>query len=337
MITREMWEDRFEDSDSTKQYFELCSRDTNETKYFEKHHILPKSMWPEFEKSKWNLVRLSLNDHFTAHKLLSKMCLAGEDTRKMTHALWFMTHRKDTREAISEEEYINIRKEYIDNSMGDNHPSLGRKLSQETKDKIGAKAKGRKASPETCAKISKAVRQRPPASEQERLNRSKAHKGKKFSESHRQNLTIARLNQSDETKNKIRLKALGRKASDETRLKMSEDRSGENNTRYGAILSDETKMRIAVESSTYEYHQYDTDMNLVKVWSCAYEIKLDGRYSVHSVRAVCYGKQPKYKGFIWKAVAKNKIPSIGSRAWKELLEAGKIEENEEGKYEWVEV
>jgi len=44
-----------------------------EAQVYHNHHILPKSLYPEFAKKRWNLVRLSLEEHFNAHVLLAKM------------------------------------------------------------------------------------------------------------------------------------------------------------------------------------------------------------------------------------------------------------------------
>lgn len=43
-----------------------------EEQYTEVHHIVPKSLAPEFEMESWNLVRLSYREHFLAHFLLYK-------------------------------------------------------------------------------------------------------------------------------------------------------------------------------------------------------------------------------------------------------------------------
>lgn len=54
--------------------------------YYEKHHILPKSLngsdLPE------NIVKLTLREHYFAHKLL---CFINPDSKKLAQALWLMT------------------------------------------------------------------------------------------------------------------------------------------------------------------------------------------------------------------------------------------------------
>lgn len=54
------------------------------------HHILPKSLYPQFSTKRWNLVRLTLQEHFHAHVLLAK----AMERQIATHrALYVMTKR----------------------------------------------------------------------------------------------------------------------------------------------------------------------------------------------------------------------------------------------------
>lgn len=65
-------------------------------KYYEKHHILPKSLWPEYSslhKNKWNQVTLTAREHFICHMLLVRMT-SGKDRNKMSYALWGMSNQK---------------------------------------------------------------------------------------------------------------------------------------------------------------------------------------------------------------------------------------------------
>lgn len=63
--------------------------------YYESHHIIPKSVRPEFKDWKlnpWNKVLLTPKEHFICHLLLTKM-LTGKDKAKMVYALWGMTNQ----------------------------------------------------------------------------------------------------------------------------------------------------------------------------------------------------------------------------------------------------
>lgn len=39
----------------------------------ERHHVLPKGVFPQFEHAPWNIVRLTLREHFIAHLLLARL------------------------------------------------------------------------------------------------------------------------------------------------------------------------------------------------------------------------------------------------------------------------
>lgn len=54
------------------------------------HHILPKSLFPQFATKKWNIVRLSLEEHFDAHVDLAKMM---QEQIAVHRALYVMTKR----------------------------------------------------------------------------------------------------------------------------------------------------------------------------------------------------------------------------------------------------
>jgi len=66
----------------------IKNQDINE--YTEKHHILPKSIFPEFsdlKDHKWNQVKLTYREHFLAHWLLTKCVSQKKHTIQMNHAL----------------------------------------------------------------------------------------------------------------------------------------------------------------------------------------------------------------------------------------------------------
>ena len=62
----------FVDNKYTKWYMEIVSQECND-EYTEKHHILPKSLFPEYKNSSWNIVKLSARKHFISHMLLFRM------------------------------------------------------------------------------------------------------------------------------------------------------------------------------------------------------------------------------------------------------------------------
>ena len=73
--------------------------------YYEKHHIIPKSLGGTNEKE--NLVELTAREHFICHWLLVKMYEKGTVERyKMLCALWRMNHNGSKNHGIH---YINSR------------------------------------------------------------------------------------------------------------------------------------------------------------------------------------------------------------------------------------
>ena len=61
-------------------------KDDSRYVYYEQHHILPKSLYPDYAKDKANLVLLTAEEHFECHKLLVEI-FPGQ---AMAHAFWRM-------------------------------------------------------------------------------------------------------------------------------------------------------------------------------------------------------------------------------------------------------
>jgi hypothetical protein len=129
----------FLDNKYTKAYFSIIknckTRETSES-YFEKHHIIPKSLGGD--NSKENLVNLTYREHFICHKLLVKMT-EGSNKRKMACALWTMTRNTGNR-IISSYQYSSARSIYIKHHPNKN---LSEKARQDRGAKVSASLKGR--------------------------------------------------------------------------------------------------------------------------------------------------------------------------------------------------
>jgi len=98
-----------------KIYSELIFRAKNRTilptEYKETHHILPKSMYPEYKKTKWNLVNLLPEEHLIAHLLLVKIY---PNEKGLTYAAFRMTGYKK----LSSKDYGWIKRKFsIQNSL----------------------------------------------------------------------------------------------------------------------------------------------------------------------------------------------------------------------------
>lgn len=97
----------FLDNKYSKLYFKIIQKvlDEKRTKkrstsrdyvYLEYHHILPASMFLEFEKAKWNIVCLTAREHFLCHYLLCKMVTEGSNEwHKLIRAFTFMYASND--------------------------------------------------------------------------------------------------------------------------------------------------------------------------------------------------------------------------------------------------
>lgn len=96
---------------------------------FEHHHVYPNS----FEKNNF-VVRLTLREHFVAHKLLTKMFDGGDNKRKMFYALsCFLMGRK-----LSSRQYEQAR-------ISAKLANSGRTVSEETRLKQSSIRKGKPA------------------------------------------------------------------------------------------------------------------------------------------------------------------------------------------------
>ena len=99
--------------------------------YYERHHILPKSLFPLWAKKHSNVVLLIAREHFFCHQLLTKIYPSD----KMFFALHAFVSRPNFDYHITSREYERIKLEWS-KKMKNNKPNLGRHWSEETKKKI---------------------------------------------------------------------------------------------------------------------------------------------------------------------------------------------------------
>lgn len=117
----------FKDSKYTKAYFKIIQNAVNSDRkyrtrnnpryvYYEAHHILPKSIYPEYKNFvnyPWNKVLLTAKEHFICHLLLTKMCKDQRHDGSMKQAFYMMSsyqHKIKTSRL-----YSNMRKILSDN------------------------------------------------------------------------------------------------------------------------------------------------------------------------------------------------------------------------------
>lgn len=160
------------------------------TGYVERHHVVPRSLGGSDHAD--NLVRLTAREHFVCHWLLTKM-YTGEARYKMINAMYIMRadgpYQKRYQSKITSRVYNTLREEY---SKYISNLNKGRVQPLEENIKQRAAQTGRKRTPFT---------------DEWRANMSKNHKSKRSDFDG----TL-----KEETKEKMRKKATGRKQSPET-------------------------------------------------------------------------------------------------------------------------
>ena len=177
----------------------------------ELHHILPKSLFPEYKNLKafeWNSVYLTFKEHYICHRLLPKFCKSS-DKYKMAYALLRMTtnNRNGVRPAAIL--YERSRKSL---------DFTGKPVSDEARLKMSMARKGIKKTDQHKKNMSKTAYSRPPISDETRSKMKISNSGK--------NKGMIRL---EETKQRIRESKTGVKRKPFTRehsIKLSESRRG---------------------------------------------------------------------------------------------------------------
>lgn len=127
----------------TKWYFNIIkarkSRVILKEEIYERHHILPKSIFPQYtnlEDYPWNKIYLTLKEHFIVHCLLVKM-VHGDNQRKMLQALNLMGN--SDKNITNSKLYKYFRGKFINSLTGipksEEHKQLQRKLYTEERRK----------------------------------------------------------------------------------------------------------------------------------------------------------------------------------------------------------
>jgi hypothetical protein len=174
----------FKENKYYKWYFDIISNASKNSierndGYFEKHHIIPKSLGGN--NSKENIVKLTAREHFICHLLLPKM-LEGKQKQSMCFALNMMASKSKyhKRTSVSSRTYEKI-KEMVRPLFSE--INLGRKCSDETKSKMSESRKITHNTPEFKKAASIRQSNRTP---EHRAKMGAAHKGKTISVEMRQ-------------------------------------------------------------------------------------------------------------------------------------------------------
>jgi hypothetical protein len=124
-------------------YLNLVSKEYDD-EYTEKHHILPKSLFPEYKTCSWNLIRLNARAHFIAHLLLPKILKELEHERKM---LWAVNRFRAKGKYFNSRLYKKVKLRISE---------VG--ISAEQVERVAAKRRGKKHSEEHKNKISESLK-----------------------------------------------------------------------------------------------------------------------------------------------------------------------------------
>jgi hypothetical protein len=192
--------------------FRALNRNTN--LYTEKHHIIPKCLGGTNDK--FNLVRLTPEEHYVAHQLLVKIY-------PNNNKIIFAAHRMSSGNSRNNKLYGWIRRLAAE-EIGKLHQ--GKIESAETRKKKSIAHSGKKKTEETREKMKIAQQ-----------NRSLGV---------RKNMSDAKMGHtvSDETKEKLRQCNLGKKHTEETKMKMRDLHNGDNNHFFGKTHSEESKKKM---------------------------------------------------------------------------------------------
>jgi hypothetical protein len=175
----------------------------NDDGYFEKHHVVPKSLGVTDDES--NLVKLTAKEHFICHRLLVKMT-EGKAKKSMAFAVWQMSSQRNK---VSKNRYKPSAQTYAKLKQQLSDACKGVPLSEDHRQKM----RGIPKSEEHKQKLRK------PKSEETKQKISQARKGQTFGYKH-----------SEETKQKIGAANKGSKVrvgtvhSEETKQRMREAR-----------------------------------------------------------------------------------------------------------------
>jgi|LakMenEpi03Aug12_release.lakeMendotaPanAssembly.Ray.scaffolds.fasta_scaffold899626_1 hypothetical protein len=164
--------------------------------YVERHHVLPKALGGTDDSS--NIVALTAREHFIAHLLLARM-----HGGSMWFALAIM--RKDGRGSSRS---FAVARAKLSSLMIGNSKTLGRKASDEEREKMSAARKGKLGRKLTS---------------EQKLHLSAINQGKSFSKEHRQKLSEVQkgLAKPEGFGAKISSALRGKPRSEETKRKLS--------------------------------------------------------------------------------------------------------------------
>ena len=254
--------------------------------YHERHHITPKCMGGNNEEE--NLIDLYAREHFIAHKLLAQ---ENPNNKSLVYAwscMAFPNTRAQQRYELTPEEYEEARKA-LSVAMS------GRKLSQETKEKLRQARLGFVNSEESRKRMSEAH------------SGEKAYwYGKHLPDTARQKISAAQKVRFENPENNP---MYGRpwwnddtpqEKIDEWRQHKSEAVLGDKNPNFGNHWSQEMNNKIRdSESTTKIVLQFDKNKNLINEYPSIRQAERDTGLNRHGISRCCNYKNETCGSFFW--------------------------------------
>jgi len=232
---------------------------------------------------------------------------------------------EETRRRMSESAKVKIfsdeHRKHIGDAHRGNHYNLGRKTSDETKQKLSNALSGSnnpfygKTHSDEVKKLISRLKTGNKNMVGKHLSDETKYKiaiskigeknhnwGKPLSDERKEKLRVSKIgkHRSEETKRKISEKLTGTKASDETRAKLSIAFSGENNPLYGKKRNEETKNKIREHLNEY-YHKSGKRVICIET-SIIYDYAADAerKTGIQGISKVCRGKFNTAGGYHWR-------------------------------------
>jgi len=175
--------------------------ENNTNENYEKHHILPRKLFPEYIKSEWNLVKLPYRAHYLAHYMLAKIfgssmwyafnSMNNKNYKKISHinSTLYSKGKKESSILLSElrkkeGKWIGNKNPSIKNpKFGNKNGMFNKEHTKESKEKMSDNW-NKSGIRETWNKGKKTG----PLSEEHKNNISKGSKGKPKSEEWKQKM-----------------------------------------------------------------------------------------------------------------------------------------------------
>lgn len=105
---------------------------------------------------------------------------------------------------------------------------------------------------------------------------------------------------TEETRRKISKGNKGKHLSEQTRMKLSQSLKGRTGPNKGKHMSDDTKQKLSNATLKYHVLQYDLSGNFIKEWHSVKEISLTFNCTIAAIRMCCIGKSKTSLGYVWK-------------------------------------